>query len=142
MNRMAAFVIASALSTPSLAQDDASCPALPARSDIEWQYQLGPDFDVCYAFMGKDRHQLFGLYMGMAPNFHAKDHRKAEPGSVAGIAVQWYLVDSTSMYSRATVFSVHSKAGTDYQAHVWIAAKNPEQLLKARSVLAAMRFKD
>ena len=135
-------MIAGALSAASFAQDNASCPALPAKSDVEWQYQRGPDFDVCYAVVGKDRHQLFGLYMGVAPNFHTKDHKKAELGSVAGIAVQWYLDDSNTSHSRATVLAVHSKADTDYQAHVWIDAKNAEQLLKAKLVLGAIRFRD
>ena len=142
MNRITAFVIAGALSAASFAQDNTSCPALLAKSGIEWQYQRGPDFGVCYAVVGKERRQLFGLYIGMAPNFHAKDHSKAEAGSVAGIAVQWYLVDSNSRYSRATVLAVRSKAGSNYQTHVWIEAKNAEQLLKAKSVLSAMRFRD
>lgn len=85
-----ATVIVTTLGAGTALADADRCPRLSSRHGYNWIYQQGPDFDLCYAMLGRDDQGFFGLYLGYHPNFDPMEGAPIESGTVGQHAVFWY----------------------------------------------------
>lgn len=118
------------------------CPIFAKGAELTYQQTHGPDFAVCYA-VDKGKNQLVGLYTGHAASYERRGRIKAERSSVAGIPAQWVLgkaSDRPALY-RETLINVRAMHGPDYEAHIWINAKDKEHLSLALAALSSMTFR-
>ncbi len=117
------------------------CPELPAGSGVEWVYQEGPDFDLCYAIESSTKKDSFGIYLGWHPSFKPKDARPIGKGKVAGNEVTWYPRDPDEYhpkFGRQTI--VELKSGE--LAHVWVGAESEQGLQSRLQILQGMKFRN
>ena len=130
----------------SVARGNDSCPTLPPGSGLEWEYRQGPDFGLCYARDARDQHQLFGLYLGFAPSFHASERADASEGTVGGYKVSWYKAQSDDPrhpLGREALFDVPgpNKDLPSMKIHVWVYAASDAELARGLDVLRHIEFK-
>lgn len=120
-------------------QEADRCPILPVDSGVEWSYQEGPDFDLCYAMDANTKKDLFGVYTGFFPSFKPGDSLPIGDGSIAGQAIQWYPAsgEHVDQFSKQALLHVDGKI----LMHVWISADNEADARHAEEVLAAMKFR-
>lgn len=118
------------------------CPELPAGSSIEWTYNEGPDFDVCYAHPSGSDEMMFGVYLGNHPSFRPKRSSRIGKGKVAGHRIVWYRPEPSnspaSLY-RQTLLTLDPEAG--YVAHLWVVAETEQEMRERLSILEHIRFK-
>ncbi|MBS0215413.1 MAG: hypothetical protein JSR63_03195 [Proteobacteria bacterium] len=121
------------------AQEADRCPILPENSGVEWSYQEGPDFDLCYAIDASSKKDLFGVYTGFTPSFNPGTSTPVGDGIVAGQKIQWYSAsgEHVDQFSRQTLLHVDQKI----LMHVWISADNETDSKHAEEVLAQMKFR-
>lgn len=122
-----------------LAQEADRCPILPDNSGVEWSYQEGPDFDLCYAMDANTRKDLFGVYTGFFPSFKPGESAPIGGGTVAGQTIQWYPAsgEHVDQFSRQALLHVNDRI----LMHVWISADNEADAKHAEEVLASMKFR-
>ena len=114
------------------------CPILPAQAGLEWTYQEGPDFDVCYAAKPGSKTIVFGIYLGNFPSFKTKDAIRLGKGRVASKEVIWYQ-DNSSTFGRQTIIVLNKKY--ENFAHVWVVAGTEQELRYRLSILEQIKFK-
>lgn len=122
------------------AQSASPCPQLPASSGLVWTHQAGPDFDFCKA-MRADGSQAFGVFIGEESPFKPKASNRAEAGSIEGRGVYWYrgeLAADPNVQVRETL--VELPGGR--VAHIWMKARNPEELAREMALAQSLRFTD
>ncbi|MBS0227018.1 MAG: hypothetical protein JSS25_11830 [Proteobacteria bacterium] len=121
------------------AQDADRCPILPENSGVEWSYQEGPDFDLCYAIDATSKNDLFGVYTGFTPSFNPDASTPIGDGIVAGQKIQWYPAsgEHAAQFSKQTLLHVDPRI----LMHVWISADNETDSRHAEEVLAQMKFR-
>ncbi|PNS09742.1 hypothetical protein [Solilutibacter silvestris] len=138
---MKTFIAFLLLAIPSLGltQEADRCPILPDSSGVEWSYQEGPDFDLCYAMDAKSKKDLFGVYTGFFPSFKPETSSPIGEGIVAGQKIQWYPAsgEHAEQFSKQTVLHVDGKI----LMHVWISADNEADAKLAQEVLSKMKFR-
>lgn len=138
---MKTFITLLLLALPSLgfAQDGDRCPILPDQSGVEWSYQEGPDFDLCYAIDATSGKDLFGVYTGFTPSFNPQGSPPIGDGAVAGQKIQWYPASGEHLdqFSKQTLLHVDTRI----LMHVWISADNEADSRHAEEVLAKMKFR-
>ncbi|PZQ17328.1 MAG: hypothetical protein DI564_05820 [Rhodanobacter denitrificans] len=143
MKFLSAIVVAMLAVPPALARSVDVCPTLPADTHVEWIYNEGPDFDVCYAHPTDSDETIFGVYLGNHPSFHPKRTNRIGRGKVGGLRMVWYRrssSDSPAAFDRETLLILDRETG--YVAHLWVIAETEQQLQERLSVLERMRFKD
>jgi hypothetical protein len=132
------------LSLAPAAHGDAqgNCPVLPAGSGLEWAYQQGEDFGVCYGMDRASKKSLLGIYFGFAPSFEANAKKRIDQGTVGGRKVTWYRAPkefNDSKLGREAL--VELNPGKGYVAHVWVNADTDKELQRGLSVFAAIKFR-
>lgn len=137
------WLMALLLATPAAtAAGVDSCPTLPADSGLQWTYQDGPDFGVCYASPVGTDESVFGIYLGNFPSFHPERSMRVGKGKVAGRSVEWYRQEESaerSPFARQTLVTLDRKRGN--VAHVWVMANNQEELQARLAILERIVFK-
>ena len=138
MKKFIAFLLM-ALPALGLAQEADRCPILPDGSGVEWSYQEGPDFDLCYAIDEKSKKDLFGVYTGFFPSFKPEASTPIGDGTVAGQKIQWYPAsgEHVDQFSKQALLHVDEKI----LMHVWISADNEADAKHAEEVLGKMKFR-
>lgn len=139
MQKIVAGLLLLALSFPGSAQETDRCPILPENSGVEWSYQEGPDFDLCYAIDAASKKDLFGIYTGFTPSFKPENSTPIGEGIVAGQKIQWYPASGgqADQFSRQTLLHVDNRI----LMHVWISADNEADSKRAEEVLGKMKFR-
>jgi len=122
------------------AQATGPCPQLPAESGLTWTHQAAPDFDFCKA-MRSDGTQAFGVYIGEESPFEPNGNNRAEAGSIDGHRIYWYrgqVAGDPGVQVRETLLEL----GKDRVAHIWMKARNPQELAREMALAQALRFGD
>ena len=122
------------------AQSANPCPQLPADSGLAWVHQAGPDFDFCKA-MRADSTQAFGVFIGEDSPFEPKGNNRAEAGTIEGQRIYWYrgeVAGDPNVQVRETLV----KLGEDRVAHIWMKARNPQELAREMALAQELRFSD
>lgn len=131
---------------PAVAQEPGAqdCPELPAHSGFAWEFELGPDFFVCYARPTSGGKQSFSVYQGFAPNFRPESSALRESGIVGGHDVVWYAImedDTGFKLARQTVFDLAPLAdGATPKAHVSVYADSADELARIFVILESTKF--
>ena len=122
------------------AQATGPCPQLPPDSGLTWTHQAAPDFDFCKA-MRADGTQAFGVFIGEESPFEPKGNNRAEAGTVDGQRIYWYrgqLAGDPAVLVRETLLEL----GGDRVAHIWMKARNPQELAREMALAQRLRFSD
>lgn len=122
------------------AQNAGPCPQLPPDSGLSWTHQAGPDFDFCKA-MRADGTQAFGVFIGEDSPFEPKGSNRAESGTIEGRGIYWYrgeVAGDPDVQVRETLVEL----GDDREAHIWLKARNPQELAREMALAQALRFTD
>ena len=122
------------------AQSAGPCPQLPADSGLAWVHQAGPDFDFCKA-MRADGTQAFGVFIGEESPFEPKGNNRAEVGTIEGQGIYWYrgqVAGDPTVLVRETLV----KLDKDRVAHIWMKARNPQELAREMALAQGLRFSD
>ena len=118
-------LLAIAWATPQASAQDATCPALPAGSNLHWQQQAGNGFTVCRALDGE--RQVIGVMLTSSPTVNLQRRNREEEGSIGAYEVHWYqpeIAVSTGERKRVTIVEL----GDDRYAQVWVDAANDAEL--------------
>ena len=118
-------LLAIAWATPQASAQDATCPALPAGSNLHWQQQAGNGFTVCRALDGE--RQVIGVMLTSSPTVNLQRRNREEEGSIGAYEVPWYqpeIAVSTGERKRVTIVEL----GDDRYAQVWVDAANDAEL--------------
>jgi hypothetical protein len=122
------------------AQPADNCPSLPPNSGVSWHFQQGPDLGVCYAVDLVTKKDVFGVYLGFAPDFRPDPAKLAAKGVIGGHSVDWYRRDPSkepSKFSRETLVKLDPQGSV---AHVWVTANSEQQLVGRLAVLSHLDF--
>ena len=122
------------------AQSTSPCPHLPASSGLTWTHQAGPDFDFCKA-MRADGTQAFGVFIGEESPFEPKGSNRAETGTIEGRGIYWYrgeVAGDPNVQVRETLVEL----ADDRVAHIWMKARNPQELAREMALAQGLRFSD
>lgn len=122
------------------AQATSPCPQLPADSGLAWTHQAAPDFDFCKA-MRADGTQAFGVFIGEESPFEPKGNNRAEAGTVDGRRIYWYrgqVAGDPTVQVRETLVELDD----DRVAHIWMRARNPQELAREMALAQGLRFGD
>ena len=122
------------------AQATGPCPQLPADSGLTWTHQAAPDFDFCKA-MRVDGTQAFGVFIGEESPFEPNGNNRAEAGTIDGRQIYWYrgqVAGDPNVQVRETLLEL----GKDRVAHIWMKARNPQELAREMALAQALRFGD
>jgi len=122
------------------AQATGPCPQLPPDSGLTWTHQAAPDFDFCKA-MRADGTQAFGVFIGEESPFEPKGNNRAEAGAIDGRSIYWYrgqVAGDPNVQVRETLLQL----GEDRVAHIWMKARNPQELAREMALAQALRFSD
>jgi hypothetical protein len=117
------------------------CPELPHLSSVVWSASRGPDFHLCYAVDAKSEEDVFGIYLGYAPDMHRDPSLQITTGRVGGMDVIWYRVEESrnlGVYGRETLVDLKPHGS---KAHIWLAASTEAELKRGLSILENIRFK-
>ena len=124
-------LLAIAWATPQASAQDATCPALPAGSNLHWQQQAGNGFTVCRALDGE--RQVIGVMLTSSPTVNLQRRNREEEGSIGAYEVHWYqpeIAVSTGERKRVTIVEL----GDDRYAQVWVDAANDAELRQLLSL--------
>lgn len=124
-------LLAIASATPQASAQDATCPALPAGSNLHWQQQAGNGFTVCRALDGE--RQVIGVMLTSSPTVNLQRRNREEEGSIGAYEVHWYqpeIAVSTGERKRVTIVEL----GDDRYAQVWVDAANDAELRQLLSL--------
>ena len=124
-------LLAIAWATPQASAQDATCPALPAGSNLHWQQQAGNGFTVCRALDGE--RQVIGVMLTSSPTVTLQRRNREEEGSIGAYEVHWYqpeIAVSTGERKRVTIVEL----GDDRYAQVWVDAANDAELRQLLSL--------
>ncbi|MES5814742.1 hypothetical protein [Pseudoxanthomonas sp. Soil82] len=124
-------LLAIAWATPQASAQDATCPALPAGSNLHWQQQAGNGFTVCRALDGE--RQVIGVMLTSSPTVNLQRRNREEEGSIGAHEVHWYqpeIAVSTGERKRVTIVEL----GDDRYAQVWVDAANDAELRQLLSL--------
>ncbi len=122
------------------AQATGPCPQLPADSGLTWTHQAAPAFDFCKA-MRADGTQALGVFIGEESPFEPKGSNRAEAGTIEGQPIYWYrgeLAGDPNVQVRETLVEL----GDDRVAHIWMKARNPQELAREMALAQGLRFSD
>ena len=134
------LVVLSLLCAGAALADEPRCPKLKDSQGIEWSYQQGPDFGLCYATDKETKSGLFGLYLGFAPQFHPGDAKPIGSGKVAARPVSWYAPEGGLEkwpFQKQTLV----KLGKNNFIHAWISATTKSDMERAEAALAGMELR-
>lgn len=124
-------LLAIAWATPQASAQDATCPALPAGSNLHWQQQAGNGFTVCRALDGE--RQVIGVMLTSSPTVNLQRRNREEEGSIGAYEVHWYqpeIAVSTGERKRVTIVELSD----DRYAQVWVDAANDAELRQLLSL--------
>ncbi len=142
MNSLIRVVLATLALMPMAApaQSAATCPGLPAGSDLSWEQLAGPDFVFCRA-MRADGSEAFAVTLSSDNPFEPSRRNRAEEGSIAGQGIYWYrseIAGDPDAIARETLVEL----GDGQVAHVSLRATSEEQKAQAMRQIGALRFAD
>ena len=91
--------------------------------------------------MRADGTQAFGVFIGEDSPFEPKGNNRAEVGTIEGQGIYWYrgqVAGDPTVLVRETLV----KLGKDRVAHIWMKARNPQELAREMALAQGLRFSD
>ena len=119
------------------AQDQGTCPQLPASSGLVWEYKGSGGADFCRA-LREDGSEAFGLYISAKSPFAPKRGNRAEAGMIDGQSMYWYkgeVAIKPDMQVRETLIELPDGR----TAHIWLQASDG-QLGNSIMLAQSIRF--
>ncbi|QCO67412.1 hypothetical protein E4582_01860 [Luteimonas yindakuii] len=139
--RVAAAILFSTLFAPlAHAQQGDECPRLPGDAELSWTQRSSEAFLICRA-IGADGREAFGLYLAGNSPFQPARANREERGMVAGQEIRWYrgeVAADPSTLVRETLVELDN----GQVMHVWLHARNAEQLQYNQRLVESLRFEE